>query len=229
MIWRCVWALAILAGLSAPLCAETVYLNTGESIKGTILRADEETIAIETEKGFGVIQVQRSDIVNIQFDQNERGISRKFGLGFFHRFVPLVVEASGQAFGLDALALRMWFSRAVAVDLLLGFTSISTGNVKTYEAMTVEGRGSWVFSRQGSVNLYLGGGFGILNLTRSAGSPEETGTSLSAFLGTEMFPPGMPNLGIATEIALNLQEVGEGANAIKSTAIVPAVAVRYYF
>lgn len=229
MLRRWLWALLFLLFMAAPVFAETVHLNSGEVIKGKILRADDEVISIETEKGFGVIQVKRSDIIYIQFDQNERDISRKFGLGFFHRIVPLVVESNGQIFGLDAVSFKLWFSKSVALDFLLGFTSVSTGGATSYEAMTIEARGVWVFAQHGSMDLYLGGAFGILTLTRSAGRAEESGTSMQGFLGTEVFLPSFPNLGIATEIGISLQEIGSGATAIKSTAIIPSVAVRYYF
>ena len=226
---RGVWIGLILILLGGKAFGETVYLNTGEVIKGKIVRTDAETVSIESDKGFGVIQIKREDIVQITFDQNERDISRLFGAGYFHRFVPLVLDVGGRAFGLDAVSLKMWFTTDSSVELLFGFYSTEVAQSSTLEVMTLEARYANVFSRRGNLDLYWGFGAGIVQVTNTASGLDENGTVLDAFFGGETFISSLPNLGIATEIGVSKQDVGSGASEINSLIISPSVIVRYYF
>lgn len=221
--WFCIAVILILWATSA--LGETIYLKTGEVIKGKIVRADQNAISIESDKGFGVIQVKREDIITIEFDQNERDISRFFGLGYFHRIVPLRIESLGLTFGVDAISMKMWFSSKNAAEILFGYYT-AAGSGKNYNALYLEGRYTHVFSRRAKLDMYWGFGAGIVDITDESRGITESGTTLEAFLGAESFFTAMPNLSISTEIGINVQEVGSNTS---STLIAPALVVRYYF
>jgi len=222
---RWFWIAVILILWASPALGETIYLKTGEVIKGKIVRADQNAISIESDKGFGVIQVKREDIITIEFDQNERDISRFFGLGYFHRIVPLRIESLGLTFGVDAISMKMWFSSKRAAEILFGYYT-ATGSGLNYDALYLEGRYTQVFSRRAKLDMYWGFGAGIVDITDDSRGITESGTILEAFLGAESFFTAMPNLSISTEIGINVQEVGSNTS---STIIAPALVIRYYF
>ena len=172
-----------------------------------------------------MIQVKREDIITIEFDQNERDISRFFGLGYFHRIVPLRIDSLGLPFGIDAISLKMWFSSKRAAEILFGYYTAS-GSGKNYDALYLEGRYIQVFSRRAKLDMYWGFGAGIVDITDDSRGISGSGTTLEAFLGAESFFTAMPNLSISTEIGINIQEVGSNTS---STIIAPALVVRYYF
>jgi len=218
----------LMAGAGVAL-AETVYLNSGESIKGKIVRIEDETLSIESEKGFGVIQIKRKDIVLIEFDEGERDFSRLFGVGYYHLAVPSNLSSQFNEYGLDALSLKMWLSQASAVDLLLGFYSAEVGASSEYTVLSVDIRYTSVFDRRGNFDLYWGGSGGILNVKDTSRGVEETGTRVMGFLGVEMFFSSMPNLGISSEIGIRSQSLGDSSVVNLSLTSFPTFSVRYYF
>ena len=222
---RWFWIAAILILWATSALGETIFLKTGEVIKGKIVRADQNAISIESDKGFGVIQVKREDIITIEFDQNERDISRFFGLGYFHRIVPLRIDSLGLTFGIDAISLKMWFSSKRAAEILFGFYT-ATGSGLNYDTLYLEGRYTQVFSRRSKLDLYWGFGAGIVDMKDDSRGISASGTTLEAFLGAESFFTTLPNLTVSTEIGINIQEVGSNTS---STIIAPALVVRYYF
>ncbi len=225
------WVTFCLVLLASPALAETVHLNTGESIKGRIVRADQETISIESDKGFGVLQISRADITLIEFDESERDLSRLVGIGYYHRATPSSVGAEAAEYGLDALSLKMWLSRTDSVDLLVGFYNAEVASGTLFEVFSVDLRYASVFSHRGNLDLYWGGSVGYLNVTdRTSGrNVEDTGTSFRGFLGVELFFLTLPNLGISSEIGIGYQTVGERSTTNLSTTTFPAFSIRYYF
>lgn len=221
------WVTFCLVLLASPALAETVHLTTGESIKGRIVRADQETISIESDKGFGVLQISRADITLIEFDESERDLSRLVGIGYYHRATPSSVGAEATEYGLDALSLKMWLSRTDSVDLLVGFYNAEVASGTLFEVFSVDLRYASVFSRRGTLDLYWGGSVGYLNVTdkTSGRNVEDTGTSFRGFLGVELFFLTLPNLGISSEIGIGYQTVGDSS----TTTTFPAFSIRYYF
>lgn len=220
----------LLAGGGA-LLAETVYLNTGESIRGRIVRIEEDALSIESERGFGVIQIQRQDIVLIEFDEGERDFSRLFGIGYYHQAVPPGTVNQSLEYGLDAVSLKMWLSQTSSVDFLLGFYSAQSGASSEYTVLSVDIRYASVFDCRGHLDLYWGASGGFLNVKDTTTSPnvEETGMRMTAFLGVEMFFSSMPNLGIASEIGIRSVTLGDNSIINLSMTTFPTFSVRYYF
>lgn len=231
MMKRWLWVALLLVLAAASAAAETVHLNTGESIKGTIVGSDEDTITIESAQGFGTIRVERSEIVLIEFDENERDLSRRLGLGYYHRTVPADLDAGSTEYGTDGLSLKMWLDRDSAMEMLVGFYSAAFKGETTYEVFSLDLRYSSVVKRRGNLDLYLGGSVGYLNVTdrRGGADIEETGSSLRGFAGTEIFFDRLPDLGISAEISVGSQQVGDRSVTNLSATPFPSFAVRYYF
>lgn len=233
MQWRWLWVAALLTVLwgAVPAQAETVHLKTGEIIKGRIVRVDQDTLSIESDKGFGVIQVQRSDITLIEYEETERDPSRLVGVGYYHRVNPGNAVASAAEYGVDALSVKMWLSSTDSVDLQLGFYSADTDAGSIYEVFSVDVRYANVFQRRGGVDVYWGASAGYLNVTDKTTTPaiEDTGYRLRAFLGLELFFVSLPNVGISSEIGIGSQTVGETTITNLSTTTFPSFSIRYYF
>jgi len=230
---RWLWVALLLPVLWAatPAHAETVHLNTGESIKGKIVRSDADTISVESDKGFGVIQIKRSDITLIEFDQSERDLSRLVGVGYYHRSTPSSVGAQASEYGVDALSLKMWLSRNESVDLQLGFYSSSDQTGKLFEVFSLDLRYAKVFTRHANLDVYWGGSLGYLNVTdRTVGRDVSgTGYSARAFLGLELFFVTLPNVGISSEVSVGTQRVGNSNTTNLSATTFPSFSLHYYF
>ncbi|MDH4246512.1 MAG: hypothetical protein OEW39_01695 [Deltaproteobacteria bacterium] len=219
-------------GLCAPVWGETLYLTSGESIQGRIIRVDDQSITIESDKGFGTFQIKRKEILLIEFEEaGTRDLSRRLGMGYFHRNTPPGVGLSGMEYGVDALSFKMWLNPRNAVDVLLGFYSASDNDQKVLEVFSLELRFLNVFSRRSNLDLYWGGGLGLLNVTDNTLSQNWSGSGSSAriFLGVEMFLNSLPNLGISAELGLGSQSVGSRSVTNITTSSFPTFSMRYYY
>ena len=225
------WINFTLLFLALTVKAETVHLNSGESIEGKIIRVEAESISVESSKGFGVIHVNRSDISLIEFDQKSRGMSRKIGIGYYHRSSPSSVGAISAEYGVDALSMKMWLSDTDSVDIQLGFYSFDDSVQTKFSVFSLDARYAMVFTRKSNLDVYMGGSVGYLNVkdTTLNRNVSDTGTSLRAFLGVEMFFVTLPNLGISSEIGLGFQTVGNVNTTNLSTTTFPSFSIRYYY
>lgn len=225
--WVAVLFFLLLA--SGPLLAETVHLTTGEIIKGKIVRVEEETISIESNKGFGIIQINRTDILLIEFEESQRDFSRLFGIGYYHRSVPASVAYQAVEYGMDAVSMKMWVNQFSSLDFMLGFYSADTATSTSFRVLSLDIRFASVFERRAHVDLYYGASAGLLSVTDSSRGVDDTGISMRAFLGVELFFITLPSLGIASEISFGTQTVGDSSVTNISTSTFPAFSIRYYF
>jgi len=211
--------------------AETVHLKSGEIIKGKIVRIDPDTLSIESDKGLGVIRINRSDISLIEFDRNERDQTRPVGLGYYHRSTPSSVGAEASAYGSDALSFKMWTSNTEAVDFLLGFYDSEDATSTLLKVLTFDVRWSRVFKRHADLDLYYGGSLGYLRVTdnTSGRSLDDNGYSVRAFLGIELFFATLPNIGISSELSIGSQSVGTSKTTNLATTTFPSFSIRYYY
>lgn len=214
---------------ASPVLAETVHLTTGEIIKGKIVRVEEETISIESDKGFGTIQVKRTDILLIEFPESQRDFSRLFGVGYYHRSVPASVAYQAVEYGMDAFSMKMWINQFSSIDLMLGFYSADTSTSTTFQVLSLDVRFATVFERRANLDLYYGVSAGLLSVTDSSRGVDDTGISLRGFLGVELFFSTLPSLGISSEVSFGTQTVGDSSVTNISTSTFPAFSIRYYF
>jgi hypothetical protein len=228
-IW--LWMTVILLSLAPPALAETVYLNTGEIIRGHITQVDDNTISIESEKGFGIIQIKRSDISLVEFDENERDPSRLIGIGYVHHPLPSGIGSEAAQYAADAVSLKVWLSKVDSVDFLVGFYSASQDSNEVFKIFSLDLRYARVFSRRGNLDLYGGASVGYVNVVdKTAGQDiSDTGSQYSLFLGSEVFFDTLPNLGFSAEIGLGAQNVAGRNTTSLSTTTFPTFSLRYYF
>ena len=228
-------SLALLAAFAAPCRAEVIYLSNGEIVRGRIVKVDDQTVSVESEKGYGTFQVNKSDIALIEYDTKKREPARSMGLGYFVRAAPQAVSPGTSEYGVDALSFKYWLTNNDSAEIQVGFYSSRMGSQAVLEVFSLDVRYAQVLQRRASLDIYWGGSVGYLAVTDNSLSAlsvtglDSTGTRIRAFLGAEMFLPMLPGLGISAEVGLGTQSVGSQTVVNFSAATFPNFAVRYYF
>lgn len=207
--------------------AAMVYLNSGETLSGRIQAMDEQTLSLESDRGFGVLQIERADIRLIEFDGVHRDMSRKFGVGYYQR--GTISGGAGSEYNTGNASMKYWLNNADSLDLLLGYAGTSSGKNKEIEIFNLEMRYAKVALQEGNSNLYWGGSLGYLSVTDNSSKIDDSGTSIRAFVGVEVFLMSLPNIGFSGEIGVGNQTVGKRTSIGIFTAGFPTMAVRYYF
>ena len=225
------WLAAGLLLLATPVIGETVHLSSGEVIEGRIVGVEEDIISVESERGFGVLQIRKADIILIEYEKAKRNPDNTIGIGYLHRTNPNTAGGTAVEYGVDALSLKFWLSSETSVDFLLGFFSAETSGSTEFEVFSFDMRIANVFKRQAQLDLYWGASAGFISVTDTTGSTaiDDSGETLSVFVGAELFLLTVPNLGISGEIGLVTQSVGSRTTTNISTATFPAFSIRYYF
>jgi len=186
-----------------PASAETLRLNSGESLEGKIRIMDEKTLFLESNLTAQELKIDRVDLSLIEFDTSGRSLARRIGIGFHYR-------PNGNE---ENLSLKNWISAVDSAELLVGYSS---GAVNTFG---VELRYARVFKVEGSSDLFYGAGTGIIS------KESKRGTAFRFFSGSEIFPRSSPNFGIALELGvLRQQGVGDVTQGFYN-----AISARYYF
>ncbi|HBL56936.1 MAG TPA: hypothetical protein EYO46_05130 [Candidatus Lambdaproteobacteria bacterium] len=186
-----------------PASAETLRLNSGESLEGKIRIMDEKTLFLESNLTAQELKIDRVDLSLIEFDTSGRSLARRIGIGFHYR-------PNGNE---ENLSLKNWLSAVDSAELLVGYSS---GAVNTFG---VELRYARVFKVEGSSDLFYGAGTGIIS------KESKRGTAFRFFSGSEIFPRSSPNFGIALELGvLRQQGVGDVTQGFYN-----AISARYYF
>ena len=183
--------------------ADTLRLNSGESLEGKIRLMDENTLYLESKLTSQELKIDRADLNIIEFDSSARSFARRVGFGIFYR-------PNGNE---ENLSVKNWLSSDDSAELLVGYNS---GSQDTFG---VELRYSKVFMVEGTNDLYYGAGLGIVSKS------SEKGTALRFFSGNEFFPRGSPNLGISIELGMHSQQGISNA----SQGFYNAFSARYYF
>ena len=226
------WALvAAMAALAAPALAETIHLRGGERIKGRIIGITADTITVESEKGYGVLQVPRKDVLLIEYQDEARDPSRMIGIGYQHRSAPVTGNGAAAEYAVDALSLKYWLDSTDSVDVQFGFFSAINDGDKMLEVFSLDLRYATVVKRHADLDIYIGGSVGYLQVKDQTTAPpvDDSGFGVRAFAGVEVFFVTLPNLGIAGEIGIGTQQVGERSTTSVSTSSFPSFSVRYYF
>ena len=225
IIYLGIW---IFMGYVAQAWGVTVHLNSGESLSGRIQKMDEQSLYLESDRGFGILRIDRADMRLIEFDQTKPDLTRKFGLGFYQRGVALNGSGNAQEYSVGSLSARSWFDALDAIEFRMGVSQTEDKQSTLFSILTVDMRIIRVYLQEGNHHLYLSGGGGIINVNDKAVNLNKTGFNINAALGIEVFPLAFPNLGISGEVGVNRQSIGDRT----TTAIFnigPAMSVNYYF
>ena len=186
-----------------PASAETLRLNSGESLKGKIRIMDEKTLFLESNLTAQELKIDRADLSLIEFDTSERSLARRIGIGFHYR-------PNGNE---ENLSVKNWLSAVDSAELMVGYSSGAT-NTFSFEL-----RYARVFKVEGTSDLFYGAGTGIIS------KDSKRGTAFRFFSGSEFFPRSSPNFGISLELGvLRQQGVGDVTQGFYN-----AISARYYF
>lgn len=207
----------------------TVHLNSGDSLSGRIQSMDDQTLSLESNRGFGILQIDRADIRLIEFEGAQRNLSRKFGFGFYQRGVALNGQGRAREYNIGSVSLKYWLNQADSLDILLGYSGTVDGGDKLLEIFNLETRFSRVFLQEGNENLYWGGSVGYMTVADETEKLDDSGITLRGFLGIEVFLVTFPNLGFSSEIGFGNQTVGDRTSLSIFNVGFPTLSVHYYF
>ena len=93
--------------------AETLRLNSGESLEGKILKMDEKTLFIESHLTAQELKIDRADLSLIEFDSSARSLARRLGIGLHYR-------PNGNE---ENLSIKNWISAVDSAELIVGYSS----------------------------------------------------------------------------------------------------------
>ena len=196
-------SLLILILFTIPTGAETLRLNSGESLEGKIRIMDEKTLYIESNLTAQELKIDRADLSLIEFDTSGRSLARRIGIGFHYR-------PNGNE---ENLSVKNWISEIDSAELMVGYSS---GSVNTFG---VELRYARVFKVEGTSDLFYGAGTGLIS------KDSKRGPTFRFFSGGEFFPRSSPNFGISLELGV-LRKKGVGDD---NEGFYNAISARYYF
>ena len=183
--------------------AETLRLNSGESLEGKIRIMDEKTLFIESHLTAQELKIDRADLSLIEFDASARSLTRRLGIGLHYR-------PNGNE---ENLSIKNWLSSVDSAELIVGYSS------GTQDTFGLELRYARVFKVEGATDLFYGAGAGILS------KDSKRGTVFKFFSGSEFFPMSSPNFGLSLELGvLRQQGIGDVNQSFYN-----AIAARYYF
>ncbi|MBC8258187.1 MAG: hypothetical protein H8E38_04150 [SAR324 cluster bacterium] len=183
--------------------AETLRLNSGESLEGNIKKMDEKTLYIESHLTAQELKIDRADLSLIEFDSSGRSLARRLGIGFHYR-------PNGNE---ENLSVKNWLNSVDSAELIVGYSS-GTQNTFSFEL-----RYSRVFMVEGANDLFYGAGAGLIS------KDSKRGTAFRFYSGSEFFPLSSPNFGFSLELGvLRQQGIGDVTQGFYN-----AVSARYYF
>ena len=183
--------------------AETLRLNSGESLEGKILKMDEKTLFIESHLTAQELKIDRADLSLIEFDSSARSLARRLGIGLHYR-------PNGNE---ENLSIKNWVSAVDSAELIVGYSS------GTQDTFGFELRYSRVFMVEGATDLFYGAGAGILSKNNNRG------TIFRFYSGSEFFPLSSPSFGFSLELGVQRKQgIGDVTQGFYN-----AIAARYYF
>jgi len=183
--------------------AETLRLNSGESLDGKIIKMDENVLFIESHLTANKLKIDRADVRIIEFDSSIRSLARRLGIGLHYR-------PNGNE---ENLSVKNWVSAVDAAELIVGYSS------GKQEKFGFELRYSRVFMVEGSTDLFYGAGAGILSIDSTRG------TIFRLYSGSEFFPLSSPNFCFSLELGVQRKQGIED----NTQNFYNAIAARYYF
>ena len=77
---------------------------------------DEQVLSLESDRGFGVLHIERADISLIQFEEFPPNMSRKFGVGFYQRSVALNGQGTAREYNVGAMSLKNWINSSIYIE-----------------------------------------------------------------------------------------------------------------
>lgn len=225
---RLIGALIIALTFSLTLYAETVYLKNGEQVKGNIKEVDDINIILESELGYGTLQIPRSEVITVHFPGAKVDMSRRYGLGYKQRKSTTNTSRNSFNYAADMLSFRNVLSKEFFLDFQFGYGSQTVNNAEI-SVFAADVRFANIFNRSANMMQYYGAGGGYIQVKDDTNNLDESGTSLEAFIGAELFFPSLPNFGFAGELAVGKRDTENTSSVDLSTSTFPSFSIHYYF
>ena len=230
------------AQVANPDPVSRIHLHNGESIEGKIIGVGQETITIESSKGYGVLVIPKTDILLISFPQSEINLNRRYGVGYLTKTNIINVFQNTLNFNLNQFSFRTFLNDSTLFQYLIGYgdmnvksqdPSASAGDPQfiytRYTIFTASLRAAFVTSRQLNSLTYWGISGGVVQLRDDAQEINESGLMASAFFGAEMFFSILPNFGFSGEISFDYQSTESVTRTEINVGPIPIFSVHYYF
>ncbi|MBL0691938.1 MAG: hypothetical protein JJV97_06365 [SAR324 cluster bacterium] len=214
--------------------AEEIYLKNGELIKGKITKITSSYISLESELGYGQIDIPKEQVINILFPEASRiDLARRYGIGYLHRAVE-TSSADRYNYQVNQLSFRTYFTTDIFLDFLLGYNSSQYVNSTTQQKETFSSfqsgvRMAHVFYGRSNASIYAGASLGVIAIEDSLKDLDESGVAVSAFVGVELFFPSLPDFGFSGEVALTSHNTKSLQRNDLSILALPTLSVHYYF
>lgn len=215
------------------LAAETIYLKTGESISGTIIRTEPNFLYVESNAGYGTLKIPIEHIIVVTYsDMTKDDLSQRYGVGYVDK--NLARGTDGMQYKTNQISFRTYFKRSFFLDYLLGYTGYQfkpNKNSATQKFSVFQGdiRGAYVFSGRQNAMVYAGISLGVFSVEDSKNDFKESGAEGSVFLGTELFFQTMPDFGFSGEISIHHQNSSRFQRNDIGVLSLPTLSVHYYF
>jgi len=127
--------------------------------------------------------------------------------------------------GTTAISGKYALSTDYAASGFIGFRAGGDDNNSTFVAGAKGYRNAY---QEENANFYIGGGVG-LSSEETGPDTTDTGFDLMAFLGSEFFFMGLPNLGFTFEAGVTLTNRGSGISFQTTSGSFVTTGMHYYF
>lgn len=130
----------------------------------------------------------------------------------------------------QSVSVKYWATRDIGFEGLFGFMSSEYEDVGGW-GLNVAGKFHYNVISEKQMNIYTGGGLGVIPVHYSDGHDDETNTGflVMGFIGVEFFLQGLPNLAFDMELGFNFLDYDEYRQFGTYGGGFGLIGIRYYF
>lgn len=213
--------------LAAP-SAFIIYLKNGEIIEGRITQYSDEFITLESITGAGVLQLPTSSVSYITSKSTNIDLNQRSGIGYLQKKSTINTSDGLMTYNSERLSYKFFYGSDLFGNFLLAYGNANYNGVEL-KVMALDYRMGMIFQKLQNTMLYGGGSLGYLQITDDQYGISGTGTSITLFLGAELFFPSLPSLGFAAEIGYGTQKAGDYSASDLSISNFPSFSIHYYY
>jgi Outer membrane protein beta-barrel domain len=139
-------------------------------------------------------------------------------------------ETANAYFNNQAISTKYWWSEDLGFEGIFGYFTAKNKEVGGW-AMEMAMKVHYNLNKEENMNLYTGGGLGLLPSKIDFGAEEESalGFIFMGFMGMEFFLPGLPNLGFDVEFGLQYIDIDTYSQFSTYGGGFGLMGIRYYF
>ncbi len=139
-------------------------------------------------------------------------------------------DTANAFFSNQAISSKYWLTEDLGFEGLLGYFTAKNEDVGGW-ASEIALKVHYNLNKEENMNLYTGGGLGLLPSRIDYGEEEEStvGFLFMGFVGMEFFIPGLPNLGFDAEFGLQYVDIDTYSQFSTYGGGFGLMGIRYYF